>query len=185
MESGEYGFALLALMRGPDRPGEEGGENDQDQQPGHDSLARHHPGEGEQSIGVAVETAFAFGDPLDIDRNLVRSRRNRHESKQMAGDQNVAARGRLDRPGARLAAVQLDRKPLLDPQFEMAAAALDGRVSESDGEIGEVDVAIRAAADAERVAFDPRRPNDLAPVGAVGDGAENKSHAAATSNRRR
>jgi hypothetical protein len=58
-------------------------------------------------------------------------------------------------------------------------------VTKRDGEIGQMDVAMRVAADGQPVALDPPGADDLAPFGAVGDGAEKEGHRRATSRRRR
>src|SRR5687767_15640140 len=108
MEAGGLRLALLALPGRRDRPGQEEAEDEQNQDPGERALARQHRGEREQPLGAAVELDLAFGNPLDIDRDLVRPGGRRHEAQDMAGDQYVAAGGELDMAAGRFAAVQLD-----------------------------------------------------------------------------
>ena len=186
---GDHGFgarAFAAEPHGEQRGQQAAQQDDQRERPGHGALGRHGAAQREDlGFGGRIGGVAGGDHPLGGDQ---------HGVGRVAGGEGEAVAGHVDgrrvrelqiRPVDELA-VDLDRDATGGFQGDHAAGKPgEPGVAQHDAKVCQLHVAVGAAADADLGGRQRAGADDVAPVGALGELADDEAHAALTSRGRR
>ncbi len=177
-------MVLARVEEAPDRDREEADQHRGREQPGGGALARQLAAEREGGGLVALRLGVRDRvDALDREDHVAGiAAADRHA---VPAEAELGALGAVDLGAHRAAPVDLEAEVAGSGDEDAAAVArLDAGVAGIDAEIGECDLVLGGAAEADRVAVDAGVAHDLAVIGGEADMADQERHAV-TSRRTR